>query len=355
MVDLAQFEAAIRGVRAPRTATSYVRIAAAFLSTIESEPSSRDIEVFLERKSRTGLRRSPATRNQELAALRALSLFAQREGNWTKDPTFGIEFARVPIHEAVFFTSQELRRLFHAADQQRSQRDCSRDTALLALLSQAGLRVHEVVGLDLEQVDIPQETLVGIHGKGGTIADIPMSPEVTVMLARWIRQRVSIAHGTERALFVSRLGRRISVRSIERLIAKLRDGAGIAKRGSCHSLRHSMATISLELGTDIGTISEILRHSSVQITQRYIHCLSARRRDAVRRLASTIPRSIVTGSAPSAGGSIANKTSDPQNDIDVQGVLDERPMRMLKRDNPFTYKSLRRIPRDPPCPEMSAP
>lgn len=323
MVDLTQFEAAIRGVRAPRTATSYVRIAAAFLATIGTEPLSRDIEVFLERTARNGERRSPATRNQELAALRALSLFAQREGTWTKDPTLGIEFARVPNHEAVFFTAQELQRLFLAADQQRSRRERSRDVALLALLSQAGLRVHEVVGLSLEQVDIAQETLVGIRGKGGTIADIPMSPEVTVMLARWVRQRVSIAHGTERALFVSRLGRRISIRSVERLIAKLRDMAGIAKRGSCHSLRHSMATISLELGTDIGTISEILRHSSVQITQRYIHCLSARRRDAVRRLASTIPRSIVAGSAPSASGSPANELSHPQNDIDVQGVWDD--------------------------------
>lgn len=313
----------MRGGRAPRTATSYVRIAAAFLATIESEPTLRDIEVFLERKSRNRERRSPATRNQELAALRALSVFAQREGTWAKDPTFGIEFASVPLHEAVFFTAQELRRLFVAADQQRSQRERSRDVALLALLSQAGLRVHEVVGLDLEQVDIAQETLVGIHGKGGTIADIPVSPEVTVMLTRWVRQRATIAHGTERALFVSRLGRRISVRSVERLIAKLRDRAGIAKRGSCHSLRHSMATISLELGTDIGTISEILRHSSVQITQRYIHCLSARRRDAVRRLASTIPRSVVAGSEPSASGSPIDRTNDPQNDIDVQGVWDD--------------------------------
>jgi site-specific recombinase XerD len=320
VVDLTRFEAAIRGVRAPRTATSYVRIAAAFLSVIGSDPVSRDVEGFLERKSKVGERRSPATRNQELAALRALSLFAQREGKWTNDPTLGIDFARVPIHEAVFFTAQELRRLFLAADQQRAQGERSRDVALLALLSQAGLRVHEVVGLDLEQVDIGQETLVSIQGKGGTIADIPMSPEVTVMLAAWIRQRAAIAHGTERALFVSRLGRRISVRSVERLIAKLRDRAGIAKRGSCHSLRHSMATISLELGTDIGTISEILRHSSVQITQRYIHCLSARRRDAVRRLASTIPRSIVTGSVPSADGSVLEKPITPQNDIDVQGV-----------------------------------
>ncbi len=337
MVDLTQFETAIRGVRAPRTAASYVRIAAAFLATIATEPTSRDIEVFLERTTQKGERRSPATRNQELAALRALSLFARREGAWSNDPTFGIEFARVPIHEAVFFTSQELRRLFLAADQQHTPRDRSRDVALLALLSQAALRVHEVVGLDLEQIDIAQETLVGIQGKGGTIADIPMSPEVTVMLTRWIRQRVSIAHGAERALFISRLGRRISVRSIERLIAKLRDRAGIAKRGSCHSLRHSMATISLELGTDIGTISEILRHSSVLITQRYIHCLSARRRDAVRRLASTIPRSIVTGSAPSASDSPINEPRHPQNDIDVQGVLNE--IAGLRSSSPETFSS----------------
>jgi site-specific recombinase XerD len=227
------------------------------------------------------------------------------------------------MNDAVFFTARELQRLFLCANEDASVIARTRNVALLALLSQAGLRVHEVVGLSLAQVDISQEMLVGIRGKGDTVADIPISPEVAVVISRWLNQRSAVAHASENALFVSRLGRRISIRSVERVITKLRSKAGIAKHGSCHSLRHSMATISLELGADIGTISEILRHSSVAITQRYLHCLDGRRRDAVRRLATTIPREVISEGATPVDGSIFFSISDPKKVIDDQGVWDD--------------------------------
>lgn len=325
VVDLSQFESAIRGIRSARTANSYHRIATAFLTTLGSDrqPLVRDVESFLERKATDGRRRAASTRNQELAGLRALARFAQREGIWTSDPTIGIEFAKVPRQDAVFFTSQELQRLFIAAHDDPSPLSRSRNVAFLALLSQVGLRVHEVVGLNLDQIDLSQEVLIGVRGKGGTVADLPISLEVAVVLSRWVTARARIAHTTESALFVSRLGRRISIRSVERVIAKLRVWAGIAKLGSCHSLRHSMATLSLELGTDIGTISEILRHSSVAITQRYIHCFDGRRRDAVRRLARTIPREIVAGTELKANGAPVVPLGYPKKVIDDQGFWDD--------------------------------
>jgi hypothetical protein len=84
-----------------------------------------------------------------------------------------------------------------------------------------------------------------------------------------------------------------------------------------------MATLSLELGTDIGTISEILRHSSVAITQRYIHCLDGRRRDAMRRLARTIPTEIVSRLGLPANDGEILPPRHPQKPIDVQGVWDD--------------------------------
>jgi len=323
VVNLNRFDAAIRGIRAPRTAASYVRIAAAFLATDRTEPTTRDVEEFLERKAGNGNRRASSTRNQELAALRALSRFTQREGVWLRDPTIGIAFARVPKHNAPFFTRQELRRLFLSAGAERAPIARARNLALLALMSQAGLRVHEAVLLESSQVDVQQEMLIGIRGKGDTIADIPISPEVAVVIARWLELRPRIAHASETGLFVSRVGRRISIRSVERMVEKLRINAGIKKPASCHSLRHSMATLSLELGGDIATISEILRHSSVAITQRYLHGLDGRRRDVVRRLASTIPREIIDSSILSASGSPANGNDTPKNEIDVQSVWDD--------------------------------
>jgi integrase len=122
---------------------------------------------------------------------------------------------------------------------------------------------------------------------------------------------------------VSRLGRRISIRSVERMVEKLRIDAGIKKPASCHSLRHSMATFSLELGGDITTISEILRHSSVAITQRYLHGLDGRRREVVRRLASTIHREIFDSAPLPANGSPDNDNAAAKNIIDVQGFWDD--------------------------------
>jgi integrase/recombinase XerC len=324
-LDFSRFERAIRGVRARRTASTYIHVAAVFVSGLGdgSQPTSRDVECFLERPSADGTQRAPATRNQELAALRCLARFAIREGAWSSDPTLGIAFARVPRQDATFFTMDELHRLFLAALEERSSVMRARNIAVLAVLSQAGLRVHEAVGLNVDQVDVAQEVLVAVCGKGGTCVNIPVSREVSAVLGRWISLRSRIAHFAENALFVSRLGRRLSIRSAERLIRQLRNKAGITKAASCHALRHSTATLSLELGTDLATISEYLRHSSIATTQRYLHNLDGRRREAAQRLARTIPRSVLADSTSLTDQPIAQVVEYPRKVIDDQYVWDD--------------------------------
>jgi integrase len=188
-------------------------------------------------------------------------------------------------------------------------------------MSQAGLRVHEAVGLNLTQVDLHQEMLIGVRGKGGTCVTIPLSPESTIVISRWISVRESLAHGDERALFVSRLGTRCSVRAIERMVNELRRKAGIEKEACCHALRHSTATLSLEVGCDLATIGELLRHNSIETTKRYLHNLDHRRRDAVRRLAVTIPRSVIAAAGPSVREPIT-PSGYPQKVVDRQYHLD---------------------------------
>jgi site-specific recombinase XerD len=217
----------------------------------------------------------------------------------------------------------ELSRLFVAASAERLPAMRARGIALLAILSQAGLRVHEAVGLNVSQIDIGQELLVAVRGKGGTCANVPVSAEVAYALARWLSMRAVVAHASEEAFFVSRLGRRLSIRSAERLVQRLRERAGITKGASCHSLRHSTATLSLELGTDLATIAELLRHSSIVTTQRYLHNLDGRRREAVRRLAKSIPRSVLQGLP---GPTTEPKTPSidyPKKVIDDQYVLND--------------------------------
>jgi integrase/recombinase XerC len=324
-LDFPRFERAIRGVRAPRTASTYVHVASAFVSALadENHPTARDVEQFLERPSAVGERRAASTRNQELAALRCLARFALREGVWASDPTLGIAFARVPRQDATFFTMDELHRLFLVALKERSPVMRARNIALLAVMSQAGLRVHEAVGLNVDQADAAQEVLVAVRGKGGTCVNIPLSHEVSVVLARWLSLRSQTAHFSEEALFVSRLGQRLSIRSAERLIQCLREKAGITKAASCHALRHSTATLSLELGTDLATISEYLRHSSIATTQRYLHNLDGRRREAAQRLARTIPRCVLEDPQSLTDRLIARVVEYPRKVIDDQYVWDD--------------------------------
>lgn len=318
-IDLQRLSDSLRGSRATRTAVTYDSIARRFLAFLgsQTEPSLRDVEIFLARPSKSGSRRAASTRNQELAALRSLARFALRESCWSTDPTIGVEFVRVPKQDATYYTMSELSRLFLAATGDKNPTLRARNVALLAVMSQAGLRVHEAVGLDLTQIDLHQEMLIGVRGKGGTCVTIPLSPESTIVISRWITTRKSLAHGDETALFVSRLGTRCSVRTIERMVNELRRKAGIEKAACCHALRHSTATLSLEVGCDLATIGELLRHNSIETTKRYLHNLDHRRRDAVRRLAVTIPRSVIAAPEPLVREPIA-LSGYPQKVVDRQ-------------------------------------
>jgi integrase/recombinase XerC len=165
--------------------------------------------------------------------------------------------------------------------------------AMLALLSQGGLRVHELVALDVRQVDTPSATLLGVAGKGGTIVDVPLNPETLALLADWLGERASVAGVREPALFVSSRGSRISIRSVQRRIENLRVAVGTAKHVTPHTFRHTAATLALTLGCDLATVGDMLRHADLNTTRRYVHLVDERRREAVRRLGGLIPRDVL--------------------------------------------------------------
>ncbi len=165
--------------------------------------------------------------------------------------------------------------------------------AMLALLSQGGLRVHELVALDVRQVDAPSATLVGVAGKGGTIVDVPLNSETLALLADWLGERASVASEREPALFVSSRGRRMSIRSVQRRVENLRVAVGTAKHVTPHTFRHTAATLALTLGCDLATVGDMLRHADLNTTRRYVHLVDERRREAVRRLGGLIPRDVL--------------------------------------------------------------
>jgi len=195
----------------------------------------------------------------------------KKQGIWENDPTVDMAFAKESRKDPTFLMRGELARLFESASTDENSTRGARNLAIVALLSQLGLRVHELVALNTSQVDVPSCTLLSVHGKGDTRVDLPMSNEVTSIVAGWISAREVWSNSEEPGLFVtSKRGTRMSIRSVQRLITSLWSKCGSAKSISPHSLRHTTATLSITLGTDISAVGDLLRHSSLDITRRYI-------------------------------------------------------------------------------------
>ncbi len=294
---------------APRTVKTYGAILASFAASRSSSdaPSRADVEVFLARPRRDGRPRASTTRNQELAALRSFVAFAMRELGWRMDPTEGVEFVVEPPHDPDVLTEQELRQLFETAAQTSRRDERTRNLALLAVLSQVGLRIHEAVGLSFGQVDLASATLVGVHGKGDTVHSLPLNAPAVALLGALVAERGVCERGSP--LFLSQRGTRLSIRAAESLVARLRARMGSSKKLTPHTLRHTAATLTLMAGTDLSTVAELLRHRNVNTTRRYLHLVDTRRREAVRRLEGTVPTTILPAANSTTPGTPQRATA----------------------------------------------
>jgi site-specific recombinase XerD len=287
------------GHAAARTIKTYVAVISSLAVALPEHgrpPTKAEVEAFLGRRRRDGTPRAASTRNQEFAAIRAFVSFAHDELGWTSEPTKGIDFVREPHCVPAVLTAPELSALFEAATRASRPHVRARDLALLAVLSQAALRVHEAVALDLYQVDLATGTLLSVRGKGGTVSDLPLNRPAVDLLRACIAARR--APEGEPALFLSGRGTRLSIRAVEALLQRLRRAMGTAKKITPHTLRHTAATLTLTAGTDLATVGELLRHSDLNTTRVYLHLVDTRRREAVRRLEGTVPASVLHPANP---------------------------------------------------------
>jgi hypothetical protein len=125
------------------------------------------------------------------------------------------------------------------------------------------------------------------------VHDLPLNAPAISLLSAWLEERSARAPLEERALFISGRRSRLSVRTIENWMVQLRAKMGTAKKITPHTLRHTAATLALTMGTDLATVAELLRHSDLNTTRRYLHLVDTRRRDAVRRLSVTVPEEVL--------------------------------------------------------------
>jgi integrase/recombinase XerC len=149
----------------------------------------------------------------------------------------------------------------------------ARDLALLELLYAAGLRVGELVALDLEDLDLGQR-LLRVHGKGRKTRVVPFGRRAATALRAYLPDRARWRRGRDddaRPLFVNRRGGRLTDRSVRRILDAAVQRTATLHRLNPHALRHAFATHLLEAGMDLRAIQELLGHSSLATTQVYTH------------------------------------------------------------------------------------
>lgn len=221
-----------------------------------------------------------ATVARRLACLRSFFRYCNREGICDKNPARPLRTPRAGRKLPHFLTTDEVGKLLIAPPGHVD--DGIRDRAILETMYSAGLRVAEVVALSLKDLDRAQGIL-RVLGKGRKERVAPVGSYALKALARWIEVRKPDTRADasdQEALFLNRFGRRLTTRSIGRMLEKHIATAGLAVQTSPHTLRHSFATHLLDGGADLRSVQELLGHKSLTTTQIYTHVSTRRLKEA---------------------------------------------------------------------------
>lgn len=203
-----------------------------------------------------------------VSAVRSFHRFLQREGVVRDDPAMGVSRPTLPRSLPHPLRVDEVRKLLDAPDP--ATLAGIRDLAALELLYGSGLRVSELVGIDVDDADLDAAG-IRVLGKGGKEREVPLGRYAREALDAYLtRVRPTFASSLSRgALFLNQRGGRLTRQSVNRIVTKHVRTAGIDRAVSPHVLRHSFATHLLEGGADVRVVQELLGHASVATTQIY--------------------------------------------------------------------------------------
>ncbi len=238
-----------------------------------SSPAPEAIDVlavrgFVARLGRGGLAKSSVAR--KLSAVRSFLKHAVRDGHMDASPAENVPTPRVAKPLPRDMTVDEVFNLLDAIQQEDA--GAIRDRAMLELLYATGLRVSELVGLDLDDLDLSSRVL-RVVGKGGKERMVPFVEPAAQAVVRWLdaSEPLRVKGAAPAAVFLNLRGGRLTARSVGRILEKRLRDAAIHARISPHALRHSFATHLLGAGADLRAIQELLGHASLSTTQRYTH------------------------------------------------------------------------------------
>ena len=223
---------------------------------------SRTVRAFLVRLHDRGL--DAVTIARKLAAVRSWFRFLVRRGVLERNVAREVRGPRMPKKLVSFLPIDEAAALMDGKP--IAGPEGPRDAAVLEILYASGLRVSELAGLDLDNVDRARQT-VRVLGKGRKERIVPYGGRAATALTAYLAMRGD-ARGP---LFANRRGGRLTVRSIHTIVRRRAQACGITRRVSPHTLRHTFATHLLDAGADLRMIQELLGHSRLSTTQRYAH------------------------------------------------------------------------------------
>jgi len=229
------------------------------------------VRLFAAQSHAKGL--GPRSVQRLLSAVRSLYTFLQREGLAGHNPAVDVRAPKVPRRLPRTVDADLMQRVLESpagSDEGADETLALRDLAIMELLYSSGLRLSELVGLDLTALDL-KDRLVTVEGKGRKQRIVPMGTKAVTALAAWIAARSLLAPLGEQALFLGRNGRRLGARAIQLRIAAHARRQGLPVHLHPHLFRHSFASHLLESSHDLRGVQELLGHANLGTTQIYTH------------------------------------------------------------------------------------
>jgi integrase/recombinase XerC len=240
----------------------------------------RDFVADLHRRGRTR-----ASTARKLAAVRTFLRYLRREEIIDDDPGALVATPKRDVRMPAHLSEREMAALLAAppADTPLSRRD----RAILELFYASGLRLSELVGVDLDDIDVSSRR-VRVRGKGGKERILPFNQSTARALRAYLADRETLIAQVGRAgrsspLFVNYRGTRLTVRSVDRIVRRYAAASSTRMGISPHALRHSFATHLLQRGADLRAIQEMLGHERLSTTQRYTHVNAAQLLEVYRK------------------------------------------------------------------------
>jgi integrase/recombinase XerC len=239
-----------------------------FFAHVRAKPEDMDmldVRGFVADQIRKGLSKSTVSRR--LSSIRSFFKFLYREGHLQKNPAKLVSGPKLPKLLPKFLSVDDA---FSLVEKPGGMGFApARDRAILELLYSSGLRVGELAGLNVEDINI-REALVKAQGKGKKERIVPIGSKALDAIKSYLVERL-LLKSRETAVFLNRLGTRLTDRGVRRIVVKYSKALAISGNVGPHTLRHSFASHLLQGGADLRVIQELLGHVSLSTTQKYTH------------------------------------------------------------------------------------